>query len=303
MAARDTGWAARARARATAHGRSIARVLAHEVPLASSAAHRRPARRPSSRRRDTKPRSRSSHPPERLELVRWTARLGAVTAEALADAASDHASPALARGCCGAERARPAAAPPAARARRRCSSATRAGMRLAGLGWNRAARVSAANAAPRARLRRGRRRARAVAIPHHVVSGERELRRDERALRRAARERTAVGDRGADGCTAPTSCCGPRRRMRGLPLAVEVELTRQGARAAAQICLRMGALPLRRRRAVPGRTRGPSRARARDRRGRRATGASRCCSRSRRLLGRLGAARPDGAESPVAGDA
>ena len=74
--------------------------------------------------------------------------------------------------------------------------------------------------------------------PEHAVIGERELRRRERAARSPARERRAEAGRAiaAGCCTGPTWCSGPLGRRRGLPVAVEVELTIKAPRRLAEIC-------------------------------------------------------------------
>src|SRR5262249_13398432 len=125
--------------------------------------------------------ARASHTPsrERAAIVRWTARIGAVTAEALAEREGVTAASARAR-LLAAERAgllsrqRPLAEQPA------LYTATRRGLGAPGPGGPAPCRVSAANArhliacaAVAAALER--------CYPDHRVLGERELRREEQA--------------------------------------------------------------------------------------------------------------------------
>ena len=132
--------------------------------------------------------------PQRVAIMRWTARMGAVTAEALADrtdvtvASARSRLGALARGGW-LSRARPLANRPA------LYTATRVGLRVSGLRGLDACRVSATNAQHlivcawvAAMLER--------CYPDHRVLGERELRRDERECGRtlaSARLGTAGG--------------------------------------------------------------------------------------------------------------
>jgi hypothetical protein len=122
--------------------------------------------------------SRQNQPPERAAIIEWTARMGAITAGALAHRHS--ISPASARArLSGAERAellsrqRPLSGEPA------LYTITRRGMRACGLRGLDPCRVSASNALhsivcaeAAAALER--------CYPDHRVLGERELRRDER---------------------------------------------------------------------------------------------------------------------------
>ena len=169
----------------------------------------------------------------RLALLRWAARTGPVTAEAMA---RRHAlSVAGARGrLLAAERdgllsrRRPLRDEPS------LYTLTRAGFRAAGMPGEQAGRVSAANAhhsivcaevAVSLEL----------AYPAHEVSGERELRRQEREQATVIAS-AALGGDGWGGRTLHRPdlvLCGPRRT---LPVAVEVELTVKAPRRLLAIC-------------------------------------------------------------------
>jgi hypothetical protein len=118
------------------------------------------------------------HPPARVAILRWTAGLGAVTAEALADHESSTVNSARAR-LSAAERegllsrSRPLAGQPALYA------ATRSGLRAAGQRGLDPCRLSTANA-PHAIACASVAAALERCYPDHRVLGERELRRDER---------------------------------------------------------------------------------------------------------------------------
>lgn len=179
-----------------------------------------------------------SHPEARVAIVRWAARIGAVTAEALARYEGATVASARAR-LQAAERAgllagvRPLADGPP------LFTATSTGLRVAGVSGFEALRVSPANARhleacadAAATLAR--------AFPGHVVSGERELRHDERAFGRPLASATVRGPGGAFGGNAsqlhrPDLVLWPRERGR-LPVAVEVELTVKAPRRLAAIC-------------------------------------------------------------------
>lgn len=174
------------------------------------------------------------HSPERMAIVRWAAQMGAITAEALA--VREQVSIASARGRLLAAtreglllRQRPLAAQPA------LFSATRAGMRSAGVRGLQPARVSAANAhhtivcaAVAAALER--------TYPGHELMGERELRREEH--QRDAPVASAALGRAPDGnrlLHRPDLVIWPRAGCR-LPVAVEVELTIKAPRRLLSIC-------------------------------------------------------------------
>ncbi len=172
---------------------------------------------------------------ERLALIQWTARMGAVTAEALAIALNT--TPVSAR-------ARLQAAARAGLLTRRRALAerpvlyvvSRVGMSKCGLRGLDPCRVSAANA--------GHLIACAVVAgalerryPDHRVLGERELRRDERELGvPVASARMGVGSHGEPLLHRPDLVLWPGETAAGLPVAVEVELTIKAPRRLTDIC-------------------------------------------------------------------
>ncbi len=174
--------------------------------------------------------------PEREEIVRWTARMGAVTAEALAH--RDHTSVASARarllaaGRAGLlSRRRPLAGEPA------LYTVTRAGLNACGERGLDPCRVSASNALHCIVCAEV-----AAALEHcypdHDLLGERELRRDERELGRPlASAHLGLGPAGAPLLHRPDLVLLPSRPCEQLPIAVEVELTVKAPRRLAGICL------------------------------------------------------------------
>ncbi len=175
--------------------------------------------------------------PERAAMVQWTARLGAVTAEALAEREGCVLASARAR-LQAAERARLLSCARPLHGRPAIYTATTAGLRAVGLGGLDPCRVSAANAAHAiecaavaVRLER--------AYPDHSVMGERELRGEERA-HGAALASAVLGTR-VDGTPLlhrPDLALWPARTTSGgsLPLAVEVELTVKAPQRLLDIC-------------------------------------------------------------------
>ena len=174
-------------------------------------------------------------PPEREAIIRWTARMGAVTAEALAYRHGISVASARAR-LLGAERARllsrrrPLTGQPA------LYTVTRAGLHACGLRGLEPCRVNASNALHSivcaevaAALER--------CYPDHRVIGEREVRRDERECGRPLAS-AQLGLRGAGGplLHRPDLVLRPARTADGLPVAVEVELTLKAPRRLAAIC-------------------------------------------------------------------
>ena len=174
------------------------------------------------------------HSPERVAIVRWAAQMGAITAEALA--VREQVSVASARGrLLAATRAglllrqRPLAAQPA------LFSATRAGMRSAGVCGLQPARVTASNA-QHTIVCAGAAAALERTYPGHEVMGERELRRDEH--QRGAPLASAVLGSAPDGTRLlhrPDLVIWPPNASR-LPVAVEVELTIKAPRRLLAIC-------------------------------------------------------------------
>jgi hypothetical protein len=176
------------------------------------------------------------HPPtpEQLDIIRWTASLGAITAEALAlrlgislASARGRLSVAQRRGLL--SRKRLLVEAPA------LFTVTRAGLRAAdtrginpcelSAGGAHHLRVCAAAAAALERC-----------YPDHRLIGERELRRDEHDLGRPL-ARAALGWTGAGASRShyPDLVLWPSHAG-GLPVAVEVELTVKGPERLAEIC-------------------------------------------------------------------
>ncbi len=181
--------------------------------------------------------SRQNHPPtlEQIELVRWAASLGAVTAEALAlrdgvSFASARARLAVARRRGLLSRDRPLAGRPA------LFTTTRVGLRACGARGIQACRVSPTSAhhlitcaAVAAALER--------CYPDHRVAGERELRRDEREHGLPlASGRLAGAHTDGSALHRPDLVLWPNARDRGLPVVVEVELTVKAPRRLVEIC-------------------------------------------------------------------
>lgn len=173
---------------------------------------------------------------EGIALLRWIARMGAITAEALA--IRDKTTTASARGRLQAaartgllERSALLTGQPA------LYVLSRAGARRSGLRTLEPCRVSASNATHlatcatvAARLERR--------YKDHRVLGERELRRDERELGRPLAS-ALLGSR-ADGQRVlhrPDLVLWPASPEAGSPVAIEVELTVKAPRRLVEICL------------------------------------------------------------------
>jgi hypothetical protein len=174
---------------------------------------------------------------QRVAIMQWTVRMGAVTAEAMADREGTTVSCARARlsvleQAGWLSRKRLLEKQPA------LYVATRAGLRVAALRGLDQCRVSVTNAhhlivcaGVAAALERG--------YPEHRVLGERELRRDERELGVAtASARMGVGSssHGEPLLHRPDLVLWPDRSDAGLPVAVEVELTVKAPRRLTDIC-------------------------------------------------------------------
>ncbi len=183
-------------------------------------------------------RASKTHSPERLAILRWTVRLGAVTPEAVAQHGGWTLASARAR-LLAAERAgllrgrRVLAGGPA------LYTATRAGLRASGLRGIEPCTVSVANAPHAiecARVAAALERA----YPDHRVMGERELRRDEREA--GVPLASACVGRGPDGAPLlhrPDVVLWPQdtsEQSEQLPVAVEVELTVKAPRRLIEIC-------------------------------------------------------------------
>jgi hypothetical protein len=173
---------------------------------------------------------------ERVAIIGWTARMGAITAEALADRQGTSVASARAQ-LLAAERARllcrrrPLVGQPS------LFTVTRAGMRACGLRGLDPGRVSASNALHSivcaevaAALER--------CYPDHRVLGERELRRDERECGAPlASACLGIASNGGPFLHRPDLVLWPIGSDDGLPAAVEVELTIKAPRRLADICL------------------------------------------------------------------
>jgi hypothetical protein len=175
--------------------------------------------------------------PERVAIMQWTARIGAVTAEALADrlgvtVASARGQLQVLEKAGWLSRKRPLAQQPA------LYTATRAGLRIAALQGLDPCRVSASNANHlivcawvAAALER--------CYPDHLVLGERELRRDERERGiPLASARLGIAPDGGPLLHRPDLVLWPEESedRGGLPVAVEVELTVKAPRRLLDIC-------------------------------------------------------------------
>jgi hypothetical protein len=181
-----------------------------------------------------------SHPSKtpsqaQLAALRWTVRLGAVTAEALAE--RDGRTIASARALMGgAERAGLLSRARILARRPALYTATKAGLRASGLSGFEPCRLSTSNAAHAiacaqvaAALER--------AYPDHQVMGERELRRQEHE--RGAPLASASLGRTPDGAPLlhrPDLVLWPELPPESLPIAVEVELTVKAPQRLLEIC-------------------------------------------------------------------
>jgi hypothetical protein len=176
-----------------------------------------------------------AHSPERVAILEWAARMGAVTAEAVAQ--RERCSVAAARSrLLAAERARllsrtrPLAEQPA------LYVITPKGLRASGLSGLRACRITPANAR-HAIACAGVAAALELCYPDHRLVGERELRRDERESHRqlaSARLRAPAGDLLVH---RPDLVLWPTPGGQGLPVAVEVELTVKAPQRLLEICV------------------------------------------------------------------
>jgi hypothetical protein len=172
---------------------------------------------------------------DRLELLRWAASLGAVTAEALA--LRQGVSPTAARGRLSAacrrgllERTRPLNGLPALYA------LTASGLRAAGLPGARRCKVSPGNAIHLISCA-GAAAALERCYPGYRVLGECELRSLERACGRAlASARPARSYPGDPDLHRPDLVLLAPQSERSLPVAVEVELTVKAPRRLREIC-------------------------------------------------------------------
>jgi hypothetical protein len=177
----------------------------------------------------------STYSHERLEILQWTARMGAVTDQALADRRRCTLASARSR-LLAAERdrqltrRRPLAGEPA------LFTVTRAGLRASGLHGLEPCRISVANAPHAIACVRAASALERCYEDHRVV-GERELRRDERLGGAAlASARLGAGPDGGPLLHRPDLVLWPRGPQPRLPIAVEVELTVKSPLRLAEIC-------------------------------------------------------------------
>jgi hypothetical protein len=176
-----------------------------------------------------------THSPDQLEVVRWTARFGVATAPAIAEHGGWTLASARGR-LRAAERAgllrgtRVLAGAPT------LYTATRGGLRASGLRGLEPCRVSvsgAPHALECARVAAALERA----YPDHHVTGERELRRDEReAGVPLASASLGSGPDGEELLHRPDIVLWPGRQAQELPVAVEVELTVKAPLRLLEIC-------------------------------------------------------------------
>jgi hypothetical protein len=182
-------------------------------------------------------RNSKSHSPEQLALLRWTARLGAVTAESAAAHGNWTLASARAR-LIAAERAGLLHSQRLLADRPALYTSTRAGLRASGLHGLEPCRISVANAPHAiecARVAAALERA----YPDHTVMGERELRRDERESGTPlASASLGPGPRGGALLHRPDVVLWPRSPSvsERLPIAVEVELTIKAPQRLLEIC-------------------------------------------------------------------
>jgi hypothetical protein len=177
--------------------------------------------------------------PGRVAIVRWTAGLGAVTAQALAVHLDVTVASARARLLAAARAGLLARCAPLS-ARPPLYTVTRAGLRAAGTRDLDPCRVSAANALHLIECARV-----AAALercyPSHRVQGERELRGEERERRGPLASIELGAGAGGEGSQSarrrhrPDLVLWPGRRG-GLPVAVEVELTVKAPERLTAIC-------------------------------------------------------------------
>jgi hypothetical protein len=180
-------------------------------------------------------RTNSMYSRERIDILQWTARMGAVTAEALADRQRSTLAAARAR-LLGAERDLPVARRRLLAEQPTLFAITRAGLRTAGVHGLEPCRITVANAPHAIACVRA-----AAALerlyPDHRVLGERELRRDERLSGLAlASARLGTAPDGGPLLHRPDIVIWPDGPRGGLPVAVEVELTTKSPRRLVHIC-------------------------------------------------------------------
>lgn len=173
--------------------------------------------------------------PEQIEIARWAASLGAVTAEALAQRTGVSVASARAKLIAVRRRKLLASARPLS-GRPMLFTTTRAGLRACQTRGMDVCAVSSSNAnhlimcaATAAVLERR--------YPHHRLIGERELRRDERERGYPLASAKLATSRGVQSrLHRPDLVLCPHDPDGGLPLAVEVELTIKSPERLIEIC-------------------------------------------------------------------
>jgi hypothetical protein len=173
--------------------------------------------------------------PEQIEIVRWTASLGAVTAEALARRTGVSVASARAKLLAARRRKLLASVRPLA-GRPMLFTITRAGLRACETYGIQICAVSTSNANHLIACA-----ATAAALEHCYpgarLIGERELRRDERELQRPlASARLGASGGGESALHRPDLVLWPSASEEVLPLAVEVELTVKASPRLIEIC-------------------------------------------------------------------
>ncbi|HTA97470.1 MAG TPA: hypothetical protein VK730_07480 [Solirubrobacteraceae bacterium] len=172
---------------------------------------------------------------EQIEIARWTASLGAVTAEALAQRTGVSIASARSKLLAARRRKLLASVRPLS-GRPTLFTITRAGLRACEIRGIQICAVSPSNAnhlmmcaAAAAVLERR--------YPHHRLIGERELRRDERERGHPLASAKLATSHGAQGrLHRPDLVLCPLDPDGGLPLAVEVELTIKSPERLVEIC-------------------------------------------------------------------
>ncbi|MGD0453998.1 MAG: hypothetical protein ABSB69_10410 [Solirubrobacteraceae bacterium] len=177
----------------------------------------------------------NTHSPDQLEILRWTVRLGVVTAEAVAQHGGWTLASARGR-LIAAERAgllrsrRVLAGKPA------LYTVTRAGLRASGLRGFEPCRISVANAPHAIECARVA-AALELAYPDHSVMGERELRLQERESGKPlASACLGHGPGDAPLLHRPDIVLWPNGPHEQLPVAIEVELTIKAPARLLEIC-------------------------------------------------------------------
>ncbi len=180
-------------------------------------------------------RANTAPSPERLEILRWTARLGAVTADAVAQHGGWTPASARAR-LQAAERAGLLSSRRVLADASAVYAVTRAGLRATGLRGLEPCRVSVANAPHAiecARVAAGLERC----YPDHSVMSERELRLHEREAGKPLASASLGRDpSGAPLLHRPDLVLWPQDGAKRLPVAVEVELTVKAPQRLREIC-------------------------------------------------------------------